>query len=389
MARPLKGKVVARQRSDGTHYALRFTAYGKRRYLTLGAVSLEEAEVRLRHVLADVERGIWKPPAEVEPPQEASRLPSFHEYAEQWWLRNEGRLSENTRLDYRWRLESHLLPYFKNMRLDEISIDTVEDYIAAKLAEDDPLSARSINMTLMLLGAILETAVERRLIDRNPAVGKKRRVRERGIRRSYLESAQQIKALLEAADELDAEARPAARHVKRKAMIATLVFGGLRIGELCALAEADVNLETDWLKVEDAKTDAGIRTVKVRPVLHRELAPLIAAKRSSPGKACLFATSKGNDFGDDNFRNRVLKKVVERANRNLRERGQVELPSGITPHSLRRTFVSILYALGEDPGVVMDEVGHTDPSLALRVYRQSMRRGEREKAELRALVEAA
>ena len=39
------------------------------------------------------------------------------------------------------------------------------------------------------------------------------------------------------------------------------------------------------------------------------------------------------------------------------------------------------------PGVVMDEMGHTDPALALRVYRQSMRRGEDEKAALRALVE--
>ncbi|MGA2321601.1 MAG: hypothetical protein ABSG95_12805 [Solirubrobacteraceae bacterium] len=35
----------------------------------------------------------------------------------------------------------------------------------------------------------------------------------------------------------------------------------------------------------------------------------------------------------------------------------------------------------------MDEMGHTDPALALRVYRQSMRRGEDEKVQLRALVE--
>jgi hypothetical protein len=45
----------------------------------------------------------------------------------------------------------------------------------------------------------------------------------------------------------------------------------------------------------------------------------------------------------------------------------------------------VLYALGEDPGVVMDERGHTDPALALRVYRQAMRRGEEEKLALREL----
>ncbi len=37
----------------------------------------------------------------------------------------------------------------------------------------------------------------------------------------------------------------------------------------------------------------------------------------------------------------------------------------------------------------MDEMGHTDPGLALRVYRQAMRRGEDEKAQLRALVEGS
>ncbi len=37
----------------------------------------------------------------------------------------------------------------------------------------------------------------------------------------------------------------------------------------------------------------------------------------------------------------------------------------------------------------MDEMGHTDPALALRVYRQSMRRGEDEKQQLRALIEGS
>lgn len=36
----------------------------------------------------------------------------------------------------------------------------------------------------------------------------------------------------------------------------------------------------------------------------------------------------------------------------------------------------------------MDEMGHTDPGLALRVYAQAMRSGEDETAQLRALVEA-
>lgn len=62
------------------------------------------------------------------------------------------------------------------------------------------------------------------------------------------------------------------------------------------------------------------------------------------------------------------------------------LPDGLTPHKLRHTFASILVALGDDPGSVMDQLGHTDPGFTLRVYRHGMRRDRAAKERLRALV---
>jgi hypothetical protein len=61
----------------------------------------------------------------------------------------------------------------------------------------------------------------------------------------------------------------------------------------------------------------------------------------------------------------------------------------LTPHSLRRTSCSLLHALSGSPSVVMAEMGHTDPGLALKVYAQAMRRDESQQAQLRALVEGA
>ncbi|HST33543.1 MAG TPA: hypothetical protein VLJ80_08500 [Solirubrobacteraceae bacterium] len=142
MARPATGKVIDHQGSDGrTYRALRFTAYSKRRYVSLGAVTAGEAERELRHVLADVERGTWTPRAGVEAPPEPVPIPTLHQYAEEWWARNKRRFAPATQADYRWRLESHLLPFFAEMRLDAITFDTVERYIAAKLAATPPLSA--------------------------------------------------------------------------------------------------------------------------------------------------------------------------------------------------------------------------------------------------------
>jgi hypothetical protein len=57
MARPATGAVAeSRNAAGGVNRSLRFTPYGKRRRLPLGPVSLDEAERRLRHLLADVER---------------------------------------------------------------------------------------------------------------------------------------------------------------------------------------------------------------------------------------------------------------------------------------------------------------------------------------------
>ena len=94
-------------------------------------------------------------------------------------------------------------------------------------------------------------------------------------------------------------------------------------------------------------------------------------------------------MGDSNFRIRTLGAAVKGANEKLEKANEPPLPAGLTPHSLRRTFASVLYALGEDPGVVMDEMGHADPGLALRIYRHAMRRGEDEKAALQRLVNGA
>ncbi len=388
MARRVSGVVLEHRGSDGrTYRAMRFTAYGKRRYVSLGPVTKTEAERELRHVLADVERGLWRPARVADAPLEPEPLPTFHEYAEDWWLRHERHIRPATQLDYRWRLEKHLLPFFGDHDLGDITFDTVERYIAAKLAEDDPLSARSINMTVILLGAILEGAVERELISRNPAKGRGRRLRERTPQRSYLDTTAQIRALLDAAGQLDDQAHRDRRHIERRAMIATLVFAGLRIGELCELRWRDVDIQGEWLHVGQTKTDAGTRRIKIRGALKAELVRMRAGQEPIDPDGFVFPTSAGRRQSTDNLRSRVIGTSVERASKNLLACGLPPLPDKITPHSLRRTFASVLYAIGEDPGVVMDEMGHTDPALALRVYRQSMRRGEDEKIALRRLVD--
>jgi integrase len=200
----------------------------------------------------------------------------------------------------------------------------------------------------------------------------------------WLDSAEQIAALLDAAGELDREAQ-SNRQVPRCAILATLTLAGLRIGELIELRWRDVNLADGRLTVGASKTDAGMRRIDLLPLLAGELRAL-RAKVKPESHDRVFPTQEGGPMNPSNVRNRVLTKAVERANELLEKAEATPLPENLTPHKLRHTFASLLVALGTDPGAVMDQLGHTDPTFTLRVYRHGMRRDEKAKAALRELV---
>jgi integrase len=170
-------------------------------------------------------------------------------------------------------------------------------------------------------------------------------------------------------------------------MIATLCFSGLRIDEMLSLRWRDVDLAAGWLTVAESKTPTGRRRVKIRGALWPELVTLSANRGGRDSQALVFPTRTGRKMGDDNFRNRVLAGAVKLANEQLGKAKEPPLPGKLTPHGLRHTFCSLLYAVGEDARTVMAELGHSDPALSLRVYAHSMRYGEREREQLRRLIE--
>lgn len=121
-------------------------------------------------------------------------MPTFHEYASAWLtakvqgVLGDKPIDETTRLDYRWRLTRHLLPFFAAFRIDQIDRELCLAFKAYKLQEAHevrealaagadvrdrqgrrarPLSAASIRKLIDTLAAILDDAIEDELIDRN------------------------------------------------------------------------------------------------------------------------------------------------------------------------------------------------------------------------------
>lgn len=112
--------------------------------------------------------------ADRPPPPAAEQ--TFARFAEDWLCDSEMEWRPKTRSEYSWRLRCHLLPFFGEHLLGEITSAEVDRYRHAQVRAGT-LSVTSINKTITRLAQILEVAVEYGLIERNPARGRRRRLR--------------------------------------------------------------------------------------------------------------------------------------------------------------------------------------------------------------------
>jgi hypothetical protein len=64
----------------------------------------------------------------------------------------------------------------------------------------------------------------------------------------------------------------------------------------------------------------------------------------------------------------------------------VPIPEGLTPHSLRHTYISLRVALGDDAATIAQDAGHADRAVTFRIYTHVMRLQEGDRERLRALV---
>ena len=283
------------------------------------------------------------------------------------------------------------------------------------------LSNGSINKVLAAVRRVLKEAKRRRYIEFNPLDDSDCFLDERAPTRSYLEPPQ-IVAVLDAARELDSEEcklewrdvreiretgagasvlgrrfgvsetlirrirrneiwtseRP--RETRRLPIVQTLLLAGPRVLEACKLDLPDLDVASRGMRVPRVKTDASERVVPMAPSLHETLLAYRAERPDSEEPAA-FLTRDATRQSPDNVRARILATVRTRANELLAERG--ERPIGrMTPHTLRRTFASILAEVGVAPRRTMYLLGHTDPRFTMRVYEQVFDAGPQTVAQL-------
>jgi integrase len=127
----------------------------------------------------------------------------------------------------------------------------------------------------------------------------------------------------------------------------------------------------------------------VSPWLLEELKMHRADADYSEPDDVVFATRNGTKRERSNITRQILRPAIKAANAVRAKAGLPAIASGITNHTLRRTFASLLYEAGASPAYVMAQMGHTSSALALEVYAKKMERTRDTGERMDALVRGA
>jgi integrase len=120
-------------------------------------------------------------------------------------------------------------------------------------------------------------------------------------------------------------------------------------------------------------------------VAHRRPRVFLRASTSVPARSSgnsltqrSYPTRSGSRRDKDNINARVIRPGVRRANERRALRDLPPLPARVTAHTLRRTYISMMFAAGAEIPYVMAQVGHGDSKVTLEIYAQVLKRRDRE-----------
>jgi integrase len=252
----------------------------------------------------------------------------------------------------RSRINTHIRPLIGSKRVHRLCLVDIEamqaDVAAGKTAKPRVGSrggattggAGVAARTVSTLHSILEHAVRRCLIDKNPGRGVRRIAGEARDRRLSLTEIRRLGNAIRSAEAYG-------EHPVGLAAIKLLLMTGFRRMECLALEWAWVDLDQSCVRFPDTKSGAQVR------VIGRATAELIAFQPMLEGSRYVFPA----DRGDGHFVGvvRVLGRVCAEAKL-----------AGVTPHILRHTFASVAAELGFSELTIAALLGHSARGITQR-----------------------
>jgi integrase len=271
-------------------------------------------------------------------------------------------LAPATRVQYERYIKNDIIPALGTSPLRAITTGRVAEFAAG--LERGPATVRKI---LAVLQGVLSRAVEWGYVPVNPARGV-RAPQVRRLHRVVVTPDDQVEALCERLNK------------RGQLLVRLLAYAGLRPGEALALTWDDVSdtaisvtKAVAFGEVKETKTGHS-RLVRCDPVLRREL-----SSRGEGGTPLLTGPGGGawSAAAYRNWRRRVFRPKA------------AALGISTRPYDLRHTFASRLFAAGEHPKYVADQMGHTLQTLLSTYVHVMDSEGEQKKLEVPRRVNAS
>lgn len=271
-------------------------------------------------------------------------------------MRDRRDLRPSTRARDVSHLANHVYPAFGDLQLNKVTELGVRSWVG-ELAELKGLAPKTVRECHRILGGILEEALDRGFVTKNPCLrGRKARYlpRIQNVERRFL-TPEQVDALAEAIDE------------RYATMIYVGAYLGPRWGELAGLQRRHVPLLKRQLRVVGSleRADNAFRYVEeTKTVNSRRTIPLpgflvdnLAAHLATHGSEFVFPSPDGRNLHYQNWLRRFWNPAVEASGL-----------APLTPHALRHTAAAIMIDEGADPLLVQRRLGHKHVSTTLSLY---------------------
>lgn len=373
MARGQQGHYSIRWNDKRNRYEARITighdpGTGKpRRQLITGP---DEKTVRKR--LVEAEKAV----EEGQPTKLDQR--TTREFLEQW-LDTPGLRRESTTISYRDVVRLYVTPSIGGLKVVALTPTDIRRMLTNLESEGRSKNTRRI--ALAVIRSALSWGVEEGLLTGNVAKSVRGRYTSTNDEEEDLTRVESKKKRTLTVEQARQLLRAAEGEPLEAAWVIALTTG-LRRGELLGLAWDDINLEEaeltvmralqripkKGLKLSATKTEGSVRTIRLTPIAvdalraHRkaQLAQRLLIGPDWPEKPLgvdlVFRSPMGTPVDPDNFRNRTYQLTLEA----LGERW--------SPHELRHTAASFLYAAGVDIRIISEVLGHSSTRVTSEVY---------------------
>lgn len=283
----------------------------------------------------------------------------------EWLLSKQDTVKESTYAHYTRIVKKHILPELGNLYLSSLSTDLINDFLKRKLYSgnlktQEALSSKTVADIRSVLIQNIEYACQKKYACHLDG-------------RLFYPSAQPNPIdVLSNSEQRDLERILFSKLTPFHMGILITLYGGLRIGELCALQWQDISLKNGTLQISKTllriEETAPLRTSKTKLLLTQPKTP--TSNRVIPMPSFIIDILRENEAASDDFLLTGTKFPME-PRACLAKYKRLLQQAGLRPltfHALRHTFATRCVANSFDPKSLSEILGHSSVNTTMQRY---------------------